>query len=191
MINSNGIKLSVLIPSLLTRIESLSELLKRLSPQLTNEVEVVILTDNKKITLWAKRNELVKLSHWEYIVMLDDDDDISDDYISSLLEAIEHWTDVICYKMKCSVNWQAYKMVHFWKDLTDWQTPLEYFRKPNHLMCYRRDILEKVKWQDITWWEDFAFAQDVNPYIKTECQIDKVLYYYNYFEDKSECPITK
>lgn len=188
MINKNGIKLSVCLPSLLTRIESLSELLKKLSPQLTNEVEVVILTDNKKISLWSKRNELVKLSHWEYIIMLDDDDDISDDYISSLLEAIEYWTDVICYKCKCSVNWQPYKLVNFWKDLIDWHTQREYFRKPNHLMCYRRDIILQVKWQDITYWEDFAFAQDINPLIKTEYQIDKVIYYYNYNKDKSECP---
>lgn len=184
-------KLSILIPSLPSRYEQLWYLLSKLTPQITDDVELIILTDNKKITLWEKRNKMVSLAHGDYIVFLDDDDDISDDYVSSLLDATHYNTDVICYKMKCSVEWQPYKMVHFSKDFVNWQTYIEYFRKPNHLMCYRKDILQKAKWQDITYWEDMIFSEEVSKYIKTEHIIDKVLYYYNYFSSLSECPVWK
>lgn len=180
-------KLSILIPTLPSRTEILSDLLRKLSPQIQNGVDIVVYMDSKQMTLWTKRNEMVKMARWEYIVFLDDDDDISEDYVSSLLEATKHWTDVICYDMKCSVEWQPYKKVNFSKDFVNGQTPMEYFRRPNHLMCYNRAVLEKAKWDDITYWEDMKFSDVVINHIKTEHRIPKVLYYYNYFSANSEC----
>ena len=44
-------KLSILIPSLPSRYKQLGNLLEKLNPQITEEVELIIYTDNKSISL--------------------------------------------------------------------------------------------------------------------------------------------
>jgi glycosyltransferase involved in cell wall biosynthesis len=101
---TEGIKLSILIPSVLSRYEKLGRILDQLKPQITDEVEVVVHTDNKKISLGDKRNKLLSLANGEYIVMIDDDDRITEDYVFELLKAIESGAECICYEVECSVN---------------------------------------------------------------------------------------
>lgn len=184
----NTIKLSILIPSVPSRIAKLSELLVHLNKQIKDEVELIIYTDNKKISLGEKRNKMFALSHWQYIVQVDDDDGIAPNYVEKLLEKIKEWRDCICFDVECYINGRGPTKAVYGKDLENRDVGDFHFRKPNHLMCYRRDILSRAKWRDLTYGEDFFFSNDITPFIKTESRIDEFLYIYNYNEAETECP---
>lgn len=49
--STKEVQLSVIIPSVLSRHEKLGRILEQLKPQLTDEVEVVVYTDSKVISL--------------------------------------------------------------------------------------------------------------------------------------------
>ena len=44
--------------------------------------------DNKKRSVGEKRQDLLNLAKGQYLVFIDDDDRISDDYISSIIQAM-------------------------------------------------------------------------------------------------------
>lgn len=179
------VKLSILIPSMPSRIKHLDKLLNILTPQLTNEVELIVLMDNKIISLWNKRNQLLNLSHWKYVVWIDDDDVITDDYISELLKAIEYDTDCITFDMEISIDWWLNKKVYFSKSYEYVNKDDCYYRKPHWLMCYKRDIAMKEKFADITFREDTEYSERICNHINTEYNIPKTLYYYNFISTKT------
>jgi hypothetical protein len=109
--------------------------------------------------------------------------------VESILSEIKHWKDIICFDVMCSINWWIPKKVIYWKDFENENLPDYYKRKPNHLMCYKRDII-KDKWRDVTYWEDYHFGNDIVKHLTSESRIDKVLYFYNYNEYNTECPKT-
>jgi hypothetical protein len=172
------IKLSILIPWLPNRNQS------RIFNKLywPEWVEVLSLIDNKKRTLSDKRNDLINLAKWEYISFIDDDDDITEDYIYEILKAIEHNPDAICYK----VMYQWKKKVNYSKKYNHEEKDWEYYRKPNDKMCIRKDLCIKVPYENIEH-EDDVFWEKISKLINFEYHIDKVLYYYNFNADTSEC----
>ena len=87
MAGASTIKLSILIPTVPRRKESLDRLLSVLYPQIKDEVELIVMLENKKRTLGYKRREMMTLAQGEYVVFIDDDDDITTDYVSTLLQA--------------------------------------------------------------------------------------------------------
>lgn len=76
MAGENTIKLSILIPTVPRRKAHLERLLATLEPQLTDEVELLVLMDNKKSLIGSKRQKMIDISQGEYIVFIDDDDEI-------------------------------------------------------------------------------------------------------------------
>ncbi len=181
------IKLSILIPTVPRRKAKLDQLLEKLYPQLTDEVELLVLLDNKKRTLWYKRNEMLSIANGNYVIFADDDDELSDDYVSSLMEWIKSNADCVCYWVEISIDWSEKKRVFYSKELTehfDWQF---YYRKPNHLMCFKKDIAIKEPYSDLQFWEDSDYAERIFKYIETEHIIDKVLYHYVSLPRQSEC----
>ena len=83
-------KLSILIPTLKSRFKTLKAQVDRIEYQRQQKpVQLLWLGDNKSITIGTKRNLLLDISSGEYICFVDDDDIISDNYIESILKAIE------------------------------------------------------------------------------------------------------
>ena len=104
-------KLSIIIPMYNTE-PYIDELLKCLAPQLTPEVEVIVIDDgsdfpylppfpgikvnrqtNKGVS--AARNKGLKLAKGEYIVFVDSDDLVAENYISQIFAAIESRPDTV------------------------------------------------------------------------------------------------
>lgn len=181
------IKLSILIPSLPSRYNKLGELMEILEPQLTDEVELIVYTDNKKITIWEKRNKLLAMANGKYVAMIDDDDEITENYVGELLKWIKSDCDVVCFKIQCSIEWWEPKPVFYSKNFQNEDTEDGYYRKPNHLMCIKREIARAVWYENINFGEDTYFSEKVTKLIKTEYFIDKFLYTYKYFSATSEC----
>ena len=104
------IKLSILVPTVPSRIELfyvklMKELLRQINPY-KNEIELIAFFDNKKRSIGKKRQEMINLSQGEYIVFIDDDDRISEDYISQIMTKLAQNpdTDCVVFDSICRVN---------------------------------------------------------------------------------------
>lgn len=150
-------------------------------------IEIVVLTDNKKMMLGHKRNTMVELSHGKYIAFVDDDDRVSDDYIFSLLEATTSDADCIVFQASVSLNGETPKLCHYSKDVcADYNKPDGYYRIPNHICCVKREVSLKSSFPNILYGEDAGYSKVLLPHLKTEHKIDRVLYYYDYNADTTE-----
>lgn len=183
-----AIDLSILICSVTNRVrESLSNLIDILQPQLNDNVEVLISVDNKKRTVGEKRNDLLNQSSGNYVVFVDDDDIVEGDYIYNLISAQKENPDVICFGAIRYVNNVYDKEVKYGiqyrKDSEDQKY---YYRVPNHLMCFKRDIAIQVPYPYKSLGEDAEWARNVLYKIKTQHTIDKVLYHYYFSPEKTE-----
>ena len=200
-------KLSILICSIYKREDQLAELLESLFIQVyeefeystftilqtlfrkytTKDIEILVALDNKQLTVGAKRNLLLSKAGSTYSVFIDDDDVVTDDYIKSLLWAIKTNYDVICFQVIYNPAHAAHKLVKYSSKFNkDAETKDYYQRLPNHLMCIKTDIAKKVKYPNIRRGEDAEYAKRLKPHIKTEGQINRILYYYNFDPLKTE-----
>ena len=68
-------KLTVGICGLVERLPC--KVLDKLLSQRTSDVEILLLFDNRHLTLGAKRNFILDRAKGDYISFIDDDDDIS------------------------------------------------------------------------------------------------------------------
>ena len=174
-------QLSILILSVFERQETLGKLLKQLENQIgTNkEVEVLVLTDNRRRTIGTKRTNLVQSAQGKYVVFIDDDDRIAPNYVSELLKAIESEPDCICFNVLVhNLTTGLIKVCKYATNFTFEEDIHYYYRKPNHIMCYRKSIADKHKYADISYTEDFEWSLRAASDIKSAYFIDKILYYY-------------
>ena len=91
--------LSILICSLNCRKKLLDELLYVLEKQIHNNdtsVELILNIDDGKKTIGQKRNELIHKANGKYSCFVDDDDMVTDDYISRILTAIQRYNPDCC-----------------------------------------------------------------------------------------------
>lgn len=175
-----NLKLTILLCGILSRVDTYARMLSVLRIQSDGKpVEVISLLDNQIMKVGKKRNDLLALANGEYVCFVDDDDLISDDYVDSILEAIETGEDVVVFTLSRSHNGIHDRLCYYSKDYEkDLDTPEAYYRTPNHLMVFRTEIAQKVKYREWFYGEDGVWAKEVQPYLKSERKIDKVLYTY-------------
>ena len=210
--------LSILIPSLHRRTGMLKSLLNNLQSQIiacnaSGKVEILVELDDGLINTGNKRNVLVNRAQGKYVVAIDDDDSVSLEYISSILEAAEQDCDAIVFAGTISVDGQNTKRWYISKDLPyvaaikrngqvwdkntgqiitipDWVQIAEneevYLRYINHLVPVKREIALQVPFPNKTREEDFDYATELHKraLIKTEARIDKQLYHYAFMNIK-------
>ena len=187
---------SILTPSVPERIDShLKPLLEKIEKQIGDKrVEHVILLDNKKRSIGMKREALVEIAKGKYMAFVDDDDDISDDYVSSILEAIKTNPDVVTFKQKCLVNDNHPSIINF--SLKN-KVNQEYYpsgvidRKPFRVCAWKSSIGKKYKFTDKNYSEDWFWAEQLVKEAKTEIHVDKVLHTYVYNDKISTTPLSK
>lgn len=187
---TNPIKLSILICTIPARKQLFERLMRKLKPQLTPEVEIIPLSDNKKMPIGLKRNLLLEKSKGDYVCFIDDDDLVSDDYVSKVLRAVSGRPDC------CSIqgiftedgrNPTAFKHSIAFKE---WTTGIEngekvYYRCPNHLNAIRRDLALKTGFNpELNHGEDKDFSDRLFPLLKTEATIEGSIYNYLFISKK-------
>jgi glycosyltransferase involved in cell wall biosynthesis len=70
-----------------------------------DRIEILMLTDNKKMMLGQKRNVMVDMAQGKYVQFIDDDDRIEPDMFRSVLDAIEiDPADVITFLVSVILN---------------------------------------------------------------------------------------
>lgn len=180
-----GMKLSILICHLPERKPLLDRLMDILTPQLSNEVQVLI-HESKGMTIGEKRNYLLKLAKGDYVAFCDDDDKVSDNYVKLLTEGIDKGVDCCSLMGEYTINgvfdgyfehsikYNAYRTVS--------RTNVKYERYPNHLNCIKSSIAKQFKFPEKNHGEDTDWATQIHKsgLIKTEHYIPQVIYHYEY-----------
>jgi len=179
-------KLSILILTLPSRRKTfLSDLLDILEPQVEqyNDVELLVLYDNKRRSVGEKRDNIMSLAKGTYTVFVDDDDIVTDDYVSSIITCINEniGTDCVVFDTICTIDDGI--PIH-----CKYGVEYEYNNnasgngfwtgKPAHTMVYSKQLVLEASFGKSNVGEDMFWVSQVHPKIKNQSRIDKVLYYY-------------
>jgi SAM-dependent methyltransferase len=173
--------LSILIPTLYDRAEKFSQLMMILGKQLTGEVELLTNIDDRTKTVGRKRQELLERSSGEYVVFVDDDDVIADDYVGSILTVLASKPDTVGFKAKIESLKNGKVCDVYYSIKYQYNTPEvngALYRGTAHLTPIRRDIALRIGYKDISVNEDYLFSEQAVKLCKTEVLIDKFLYFY-------------
>jgi glycosyltransferase involved in cell wall biosynthesis len=140
----------------------LYSLLEKQSVARMPDVELIYSMDNKRRSVGAKRNDLLRMARGEYISFIDDDDEVSEAYVKTIHEAIvqarksEQPIDVICFGQRATlqpmnvVHECTYSLDHWRKrkpddrrklEKTGQENVLKWTGPPAHTMCWRRRTL--------------------------------------------------
>lgn len=175
--------LTVVVPALAERFTNgLPSSLRALFDQSQNlPVEVKCLLDNSVQTVAEKRTELTQNALGKFISSVDDDDELAPDYLAELVKAIvDHPSaDVIVFDVKVTGYPSGPDLCHYSLGFDHRRTATAYYRKPNHLMAWRTDIVRAYPYKNVTN-EDTEWASRVPGTTLSEARIDKVLYHYKF-----------
>ena len=173
-------KLSILICSIRSRSRILQNLLVSLKKQIiTKDIEILVETDNKEITIGVKRNILLRKALGDYITFIDDDDKISRDYICKILSAISTFPD--CCGIEGEISFRkriTRKFIHSIRYDRWFELNGIYYRCPNHLNPVRREIASQVAFPNVSKREDEHYSLRIKPLLKTEVYIEGTIYFY-------------
>lgn len=191
-------KFSVLIPSIPSRLPKLEKLFTKLQAQVTAggyDVEILSFLDNKKRSIGYKRDALVQIAAGDYLAFCDDDDDVYDNYLPSIMPAIESNTDVIVFTEHTVINGEGPFCVRFgieneneecrkvdgkWVDIT---------RKPFHSCIWKSAIAKSEHFPDASYGEDWHWCKRLIPKVKTQHRIDAVIKRYTFDDRVTEAAI--
>lgn len=201
----DDILLSVLIPSLPERLALLQPLALKLNEQAAGRpVELLIFTDNRVWPLGAKRNLMMHVCAGQFITHLDDDDDVTDDYVDCIVANLQEYpdTDVLCFSSRANLGDNLPFTVRTGLDFENEQTNVQKVldaegketdvdyrpdvqRKPWHWCAWRRELARQGSFPEEFYGEDWKWLQQVIPLCHKEVRLDRVLHYYFYRKDVS------
>ena len=187
-------KFSILILTLPSRINSFfPKITEHLQSQIgnRNDIEILALYDNKRRSVGEKRNALLDLARGKYLTFIDDDDRVSDDYISSIMKVIDNEnTDCIVFDCMCTINNQIKRYckygIEYNYTCTKDHPVQQWTGKPAHTMVYRSEIAKKYRYPEKNRGEDMSWVSQACLDIKKQSRIDKLLYYYDFNKSTSE-----
>ncbi len=189
-------KLSILIPTVPSRIlTTYPKLVNSVLSQIGDrkDVEILALFDNHCRWSGRKRENLLNMAQGTHAVSFDDDDRIADDYISSVMGALNQNpdTDCIVYDILCTINKVTPGILCLYDKDFDGPRYLEKASKhgwggpPTHNMVYKVSNVINIPWGRDNPKDDWKFAYDAvwakraASTIKNQIRINKTLYFYD------------
>lgn len=180
-------KLSICILTLPDRLDHLYNLLALLYKQpkeLLRQTEILTLCDYKHYTIGEKRNQLLETAKGDYITFVDDDDDVTEDFLSEIFIGINQGVDAIGIAGMYAPVVGNHKPFKCSKDYKWEEKPDAYYRSIQHICPIKTSIARLVKYPNINFTEDRIFSERVNSYIKTDYASPKLTYIYKYRANK-------
>lgn len=196
---ASEIKFSILLLSIPSRFESLKAAVTHLQEQADatgqgKSIEILVLMDNRSKTISEKRNDLLQMARGKYLAFLDDDDAVSKDYMSKILQAIdEHGgVDCISFNQWCSIDGEPMDVEfgignphgQLWRDEDGFLGDIK--RPPYHMCVWRREIAQSEPFKQMLGENGQSYAEDIDwllrlyPKIQTEHHIPDALHGYIY-----------
>lgn len=195
------IVLSILIPSIPSRLEASARLLNQLEDQIKslNDVHptlgmVELLIDPSRsfldggLSIGKKREQLAKDASGKYLCFLDDDEDIAPNYVETLVRLCHQDKDVCTFR-------SIAKLDNYWTIIdmrlshpVDEQASPDFIvhRRPWHINAIRSEIAKQYTFPDTNYSEDSDWMTNVLYECKTEAHTDAVLHQYNHSSKTSE-----
>jgi glycosyltransferase involved in cell wall biosynthesis len=193
--------LSILIPAIPERLALLKPLVAKLNKQIGDKpVELLVVVDNKKRPLGHKRNLMMDSCQGKFLTHLDDDDDVSDDYIETILASLQDDTDVLTFNSRSDLGDDMPFTVHCGLKHENEQTNITKKRLPNGVEVDTREDIKRAPWHWCVWrteiarqgrfptefmGEDWIWLQQVIPLCKVETNVPKTLHFYFHRKDVS------
>jgi len=155
--------------------------------ELFGDIQIVAIKDNKEMTIGEKREILYNAAKGIYSWQIDDDDDIADNAIELILNAIKSNpdVDVISFEEYVNMDGKEYRSNHAaiysgWEGDGNSIFPdgFHFHRTPFFKSVIRTELAKSIPIQKIRFGEDHAFANDLHPLIKSEFHISEPLYRY-------------
>ena len=184
-------QLSILIPTVPERAQVLERLTTELYRQISacnanSLVEVLVhetpMMFNGGDHTGKKRNHLLSIAKGEYVTFIDDDDMVTDCFISEVLKAAETGCDVM--GMKGWITENGGNRIEFNIAIENGYELVGniYFRHPNHITPMKRSIALQVGFPDISHGEDYDFSVRLKNMglCKTQTYIVPPIYHYDY-----------
>lgn len=184
-----NLQLSILIPSVPRRLPKLTALVLSLEKQSDPRMEVLIFMDNFRRPLGSKRNALMAQARGKYLLHLDDDDALADDFARTILPVLENETsDLVHYDGKASLNGSPFFDVTTRigaENTHPNHNPDGSFtnivRTPWTWCCWRTDFARQFSFPDHhDGAEDAFFLRQALPKVMTSRKIDRALFFYRY-----------
>jgi hypothetical protein len=124
------------------------------------------------------------LSRGRFIVYVDDDDRVSDDYVGQIIRAINHKPDSDCVVFAAEITFRGkhpHRMLHSIR-YRDWEyCDGQYVRPPCHITPIRSSIASHYAFAAVDYAEDMDWTMRMSRdnALASETVIDSVLYYYD------------
>lgn len=200
MITPEPILLSILTASIPERADKLEMLTEKITAQIGDlPVEHLVFLDNRKRTIGAKRDALLRIARGTFIAYVDDDDTVSPDYVASLVDATKHailpteypndQVDVITFAQFARVDEASAKIVFGLRQENQPFIPdTEVLRAAWHVCAWRRSVAILSHFPESNYGEDWAFAAQLNRIARASIHLDKVLHYYRFNSATTAAP---
>ena len=196
MITAEPILLSILTASIPERADKLEMLTAKITAQIGYlPVEHLVFLDNRKRTIGAKRDALLRIARGTFIAYVDDDDTVSPDYVASLVEAIKttaspnDQVDVITFAQFARVDEACAKIVFGLRQENQPFVPdTAVLRAAWHVCAWRRSVAILSHFPESNYGEDWAFAEPLNRIARASIHLDKVLHYYRFNSATTAAP---
>lgn len=196
--------LSILIPSTPERKHMLDVLLLELYIQVDycrnvhptlGSVEVLV-DDSKRyldggLSIGKKRESLVSKAKHKYCCFLDSDDNISPDYVETLLRLCNEDKDVCTFNAFARLNnyWAVMQMSL--GNPNEESKPGIVKRAPWHICPVRSTLAKRYKFDNTNYGEDWSWFEKVVGNCQTEAHSEAILYQYNHGPHSQSDEITK
>lgn len=185
---------SILICTLDSRMDAFCSLYSKLLQQIDKKnlhtnIEILFFRDNKKFSVGYKRNKLIEKAKGKYISFIDDDDDISDDYIQVIYNKLLKNPDCVSLHGIITFDGKNPRSFIHSLDYDSWFEKDEtYYRCPNHLNPIKRDLAMQIKFPEINCGEDadWSFKLLKSGLLKKEEKVGNPYYFYQYNSQKTE-----
>lgn len=190
-----SVDLSILIPSTHTRWDTFGWSIQEqvwaqynaLPPEDQARVEILMLTDNKRIVLGDKRNLMVSAAQGRYVQFVDDDDRLHSRMLERVLAATGSGADVVTFLAAVSINGGPSKTCRYSiRFAEDRNTAERYERLPNHICAVKRELAQQVPFPSVLCGEDSDYAKKLAPLLNSEHHIPEVLYFYDFDDSTTE-----
>ncbi len=182
-------RLSILIITTPSRTEMSINLYNRLLEMIGDkDIECLVIFDNKKRSIGAKRESAKNMVQGKYFLFCDSDDDLLS--VDEIYQACQHDVDVIDFKAECSnVDGSTFIVTQRLGNEVEHNTKDGIYldcNRPPFPNCAWANKFKKVKYPDISFGEDWVWVEKCLKIAKTEFFIDKVLFKYNFSPSGTE-----
>lgn len=174
------VKWTIGIPSVPARRILRMRVLELIEEQIEgyDDIEVLVLEDNRKRDLGPKRQAIIDIAQGEYINFIDDDDIIADNYIEALYPLLDG-VDCVGFTGQISIEQGPWQNVFYSKN-NGWDNePNGYYRPTQHLTPVKTELVRQIPYTGHNH-EDHEWATRMKQagLLKTENVTPEVLYYY-------------